>query len=98
MDFKGKVALITGAGYETGIGRATAATVSERGATVILADINGGGAEQVAEKLRNDGGDAVGITIDVTDQNQVNETVQKLVKEHGKIDILVNNAGISRPT
>src|SRR5699024_12443083 len=92
MDFKGRVALITGAGSETGIGRATAATLSERGATVILADINGNGAEQLAENLRNDGGNAVGITIDVTNQQQVKQTVKKLVQEHGKIDILVNNA------
>ena len=98
MDFKGRVALITGAGSEKGIGRATAATLNKRGATVILADINGDGAEQVAANLRKDGGDAVGITIDVTDQKQVNDTVQKLVEKHGKIDILVNNAGISRPT
>src|SRR5699024_11771320 len=96
MDFKGRVALITGAGSEKGIGRATAATLSKRGATVILADINGDGAEQIAENLRNDGGDAVGITIDVTDQKQVNETVEKLVEEHGKIDILLNNVCISR--
>ncbi|MCD2137545.1 SDR family NAD(P)-dependent oxidoreductase [Salinicoccus halitifaciens] len=98
MDFEGKVALITGGGSEKGIGRATALKLSERGATVILADVNGEGAKKVAEGIKKDGGNAIGITIDVTDYKQVNETVKQLKDEHGKIDILVNNAGISRPT
>ncbi|WP_342387883.1 SDR family NAD(P)-dependent oxidoreductase [Salinicoccus bachuensis] len=98
MDFSGKVALITGAGSEKGIGRATAVKLSERGATVIVADVNEAGVKQVAEGIRNEGGNAEGITMDITDQSRVADAVNTLVEKYGKIDILVNNAGISRPT
>ncbi|WP_031545659.1 SDR family NAD(P)-dependent oxidoreductase [Salinicoccus luteus] len=98
MDFSGKVALITGAGSEKGIGRATAVKLSEGGATVIVADVNEAGVKQVAEGIRDEGGNAEGITMDITDQSRVADAVNTLVEKYGKIDILVNNAGISRPT
>ncbi|WP_271397292.1 SDR family NAD(P)-dependent oxidoreductase [Salinicoccus roseus] len=98
MNFSGKVALITGAGSEKGIGRATAVKLSEGGATVIVADVNEAGVKQVAEGIRDEGGNAEGITMDITDQSRVADAVNTLVEKYGKIDILVNNAGISRPT
>jgi len=98
MDFSGKVALITGAGSEKGIGRATAVKLSEYGATVIVVDVNEEGVKQVAEGIRREGGNAEGVTLDITDQSGVDDAVNSLVDKYGKIDILVNNAGISRPT
>ncbi|HIW12063.1 MAG TPA: SDR family oxidoreductase [Candidatus Salinicoccus stercoripullorum] len=98
MDFTNKIALITGAGSEKGIGKATALQLSRRGAVVILADVNEEGTHQIAEEIVNDGGKAEGIKLDVTDKDEIDEKVTALIDKYKKIDILVNNAGISRPT
>jgi NAD(P)-dependent dehydrogenase (short-subunit alcohol dehydrogenase family) len=80
----GKIALITGAG--SGIGAATAALFSRSGATVLLVDIDGVRAQQVASELKN----ASAHTCDITDEAQVG----RLFAGIAKLDILVNCAGI----
>jgi 3-hydroxybutyrate dehydrogenase len=91
MKLDGKVALITGAA--SGIGHGIAKTYVGEGARVVIADLNAAGAAKAAEEL---GGKetAIGIAMDVTKEDQVNEGVEQTVKAFGRIDILVSNAGI----
>ena len=91
MKLDGKVALITGAA--SGIGHGIAKTYVGEGARVVIADLNAAGAAKAAEEL---GGKetAIGVAMDVTKEDQVNEGVEQTVKAFGRIDILVSNAGI----
>ena len=92
----GRVALITGAGSERGIGRAIASAYAEAGASVGLADVDEDGVRAAAEGLRAPGGKAVPLKMDISDPESVSEAVAKLERDLGPADILVNNAGISR--
>ncbi|MCQ9329366.1 3-hydroxybutyrate dehydrogenase [Pelistega suis] len=89
---KGKVALVTGAA--SGLGKEIAETYAKAGAAVGIADLNIEGANAVAEQIRAAGGQAIGLAMDVTDEEQVNKGVAALVAEFGTIDILVSNAGV----
>lgn len=89
---KGKVALVTGAA--SGLGKEIAETYAKAGAAVGIADLNIEGANAVAEQIRAAGGQAIGLAMDVTDEDQVNQGVAALVAEFGTIDILVSNAGV----
>jgi NAD(P)-dependent dehydrogenase (short-subunit alcohol dehydrogenase family) len=89
----GKIAVITGAAR--GIGFATADALSEAGATVIIADMNGEAAAKAAASLSTKGRKAFGETLDVTDPRAVERVHAAIVKAHGRVDILVNNAGIA---
>lgn len=87
----GKIALITGGGR--GLGAAICQTLAEVGATVIAADIQLDQAEQVVQAIREQGMEASALPLDITNNQQVETTVQKLVDQYGKIDVLINNAG-----
>ena len=91
MKLDGKVALITGAA--SGIGHGIAKTYVGEGARVVIADLNAAGAAKAAEEL-GDKETAIGIAMDVTKEDQVNEGVEQTVTAFGRIDILVSNAGI----
>ena len=91
MKLDGKVALITGAA--SGIGHGIAKTYVGEGARVVIADLNAAGAAKAAEEL-GDKETAIGVAMDVTKEDQVNEGVEQTVKAFGRIDILVSNAGI----
>jgi 3-hydroxybutyrate dehydrogenase len=88
----GKVALVTGAA--SGIGKETALVLAKAGAAVAIADLNLEGANAVAAEIRQAGGQAIGVAMDVTNEDAVNQGVDKTVAELGSIDILVSNAGI----
>jgi NAD(P)-dependent dehydrogenase (short-subunit alcohol dehydrogenase family) len=90
--FEGNVVLITGAAK--GIGKATALTFSEKGATVVLVDVLEKELKEVHGIFRNAGREVLSIQGDVSDNSQVQNAVKKTVKAFGKIDVLVNNAGI----
>jgi 3-hydroxybutyrate dehydrogenase len=92
MSLKGKVALVTGAA--SGIGREIALTYAKDGAKVVIADLNLQGAEAVAAEITKAGGTAMGLTMDVTSESDVDGGVDRAVKTYGSIDILVSNAGI----
>lgn len=92
FSLEGKVALVTGASY--GIGFAIARGYAEAGATICFNDIKEELVEQGLEAYKNLGIKAYGYVCDVTNEDQVNDMVQKIEKEVGVIDILVNNAGI----
>lgn len=94
----GRVALVTGAGSERGIGRAIASAYAAAGASVGLADVDEDGVRAAAEALRAAGGKTVPLRMDVTDRESVSEAVATLEREFGPVDILGNNAGISRST
>lgn len=91
-----KVAIITGAGG--GMGEATAIRFAAEGARVVICDIDGASVETVATQIRASGGDALALTIDVTDDAQVQRLVQTAVAQWGRLDILVNNAGVGSGT
>ena len=91
----GLVAIVTGAA--SGIGEASAVRLAEEGAIVMCADINGDEAEKVANAIRNSGFNAQSATIDISDDSQCDDLVNRSVSEFGSIDILVNNAGVNLP-
>jgi 3-hydroxybutyrate dehydrogenase len=92
MRLKDKVAYVTGAA--SGIGRAIAQIYAREGAAVAIADMNADAAEAAARDIQQNGGRAIGVVVDVTDEAQVNASVEKTVAELGGVDILVANAGI----
>lgn len=92
--FKNENVLITGAAV--GIGRATAIRFAEEGANLILVDLNDEKLKQVKEETEKFGVKVITFAIDVSNEDAVNEVVEKAVKEFGKIDILVNNAALWR--
>lgn len=89
---EGRVALITGGAGA--IGRATARRFVAEGAAVVVADRDETGAEEVAAALRADGGQALGVAVDVTSDASVAAMVGKAVAGFGRIDILFTCAGV----
>lgn len=87
MRMQGKVAIVTGAA--SGIGRAIAERYLQEGAKVAIADIRG--AAETAQAL---GPSALGVTMDVTDEKQVDDGVAQVVRKFGGVDVLVSNAGV----
>jgi NAD(P)-dependent dehydrogenase (short-subunit alcohol dehydrogenase family) len=92
MDFTGKVALVTGGG--NGIGRATSVAFARLGAKVVVVDRDGAGAQATAGIIRQNGGDAVAVTADVTKSADVKAYVTAAIDNYGRIDCFFNNAGI----
>jgi hypothetical protein len=95
MDFRGKVAVVTGAA--TGIGEATAVLLAERGAAVLVADIDDEGGEKVVAAIQGAGGRAAYLHVNVADEAQVDAMVDVAVAEFGGLHLAVNNAGIAQP-
>lgn len=91
---KGKTAVVTGAA--SGIGQAIATRFAEERATVVVADVDGENARSVVEDIRSDGGEAVSIEVDVSDNNSVQSMAEKIEERFGMVEVLVNNAGINR--
>jgi len=91
-DLKNKVVIITGA--RRGMGKADAILFAENGAKVCLADISQEECEKVADEIKKNGGEAMAVKCDVTNEKEVEAMVKKTVDKWGKLDILVNNAGI----
>ena len=89
---KGTVALVTGA--SSGIGAATAAALADHGAAVALAARRTDRMETLAAGIRDQGGTALVMECDVTDQQQAAGAVQRTVAELGRLDTLINNAGV----
>ena len=92
MSLQNKVALVTGAA--SGIGRECALTLARKGATVVIADLNQAAADAVAEQIKQAGGKAMGVVMDVTSEEAVNAGTDLAAKTFGVFDILVANAGI----
>jgi 3-oxoacyl-[acyl-carrier protein] reductase len=93
MRLHGKVALITGAA--NGIGLATTLRFAKEGAKIIMWDVSAKG-QEVAEQLRQEGGEAIFQKVSVTDEAEVQRAVAEAHAHFGRIDILINNAGITK--
>ena len=93
-EFEGKVALVTGAG--SGIGRSTAYAFAERGAKVVVADVDVKGGEATVDDIIQSGGEAIFVKTDVSKSEEVQALVNKAVETYGKLDCALNNAGINR--
>jgi 3-hydroxybutyrate dehydrogenase len=92
MKLKDKVAIVTGAA--AGIGKEIAVTYAREGAKVAIADLNLDAANATAAELRAGGGQAMGVAMDVVNEDAVNKGVAAVVAAYGGVDILVSNAGI----
>jgi NAD(P)-dependent dehydrogenase (short-subunit alcohol dehydrogenase family) len=94
-DFKGQVALVTGA--SSGMGLATARAFAEQGASVTLADINEDALRAATNELTSAGHHVLGVVCDVSDEDQVAALVNRTVASFGRVDMAFNNAGIMIP-
>ncbi|WP_200760905.1 3-hydroxybutyrate dehydrogenase [Effusibacillus dendaii] len=87
-----KIALVTGAA--SGIGLEISRTFAREGATVVISDVNEEAAFRAALQLQSDGYKALGVTCDVTNEDQFQTCIETAARSYGRIDILVNNAGM----
>lgn len=91
MRLKNKVAIITGSAR--GIGKAIAEKFAQEGAKVVIADLNGKTAEITAKELQKKKFEAMAVEMDVTNEEQVEAGIARVIAAYGGIDILVSNAG-----
>jgi 3-oxoacyl-[acyl-carrier protein] reductase len=95
MKLKDKIAVITGA--SSGIGSEIAIQFAKEGATVIINYSNSSdGAEKVKKEIEEFGGKGIIIKCDVSNYNDVDKMIEKIIEDYKKIDILVNNSGVTR--
>lgn len=92
MRLKNKVAIVTGSG--SGIGRGIARGFAEEGARVVVCGRRLQKVQEAVTELRSNGGDALGVQVDVTEEASIKELVSASVEAYGTIDVLVNNAGV----
>ena len=93
FNFKGRVAIITGAGQ--GIGRAVSHAFAEAGAHAVVSDIDLNKAEYVFSEIQSKGGSGIAVELDVSDSKNIKKMVSQVMQIYKRIDILVNNAGIA---
>lgn len=92
---QGKVAIVTGAASNPGLGYSTAMTLAREGAKLVVTDLDLAGAEACAAAIREAGGEALALEQDVTDEAGWKTLMTQAVSTFGKLDVLVNNAGIA---
>jgi 3-oxoacyl-[acyl-carrier protein] reductase len=94
MDFglDDKTALVTGGAGR--IGSVDCKTLAAEGAEVVVLDVDEDGAQDIADEIEDDGGDAYAVKCDLTDREEVAQTVEELQETTGGVDVLVNNAGM----
>ncbi len=94
LELLGKVALVTGAAQ--GIGKAIALLLAEKGADVVVSDINVEKAQETAREIEEKGRKSMALKVNVADPDEVEKMVEAIIERFSRIDILVNNAGITR--
>lgn len=93
-ELKGRVAVVTGAGSERGIGCATAALLAEQGMKLVLADVDAAELDARVTQLRGKGADAIGVETDVSDYAAVKRLADVAYERHGEVNVLLLNAGV----
>ncbi len=94
LGFKGKVALVTGAGSQIGFGKEIAVLLAKEGCdNVVVTDINPEDVEKTAAAVKKLGAKSISIKADITKKDEVGSMVKKVIDQYGKIDILCNVAG-----
>lgn len=96
FELENRVAIVTGSGSKKGIGRTIALTLAKQGAAVVVADLNMDGIQDTVNAIKEAGGKALGVELNVTSKESNEAMVEKVLQTFGRIDILVNNAGISQ--
>ncbi|MDF7680154.1 (S)-acetoin forming diacetyl reductase [Enterobacteriaceae bacterium ESL0689] len=96
MKINSKVAVVTGAGQ--GIGRAIALRLSKDGFQIGCLDFNPATAQETAKLIKDAGGDALAVAVDVSHRDQVFAAVDQIVDHFGRLDVMVNNAGLGPTT
>lgn len=89
---EGKVILVTGAAR--GLGAAICRILSEEGVIIVATDVNAPLLEETVADILAAGGKVASYAMNVTDENSVEDTLQSVMEEHGRIDAVINNAGI----
>jgi len=89
-----KVVIVTGAAR--GIGAGIAADLAEKGAHLVIADLNADAARQTASKISSAGGSAIAVAVDVSSRKSVKALIDETVSRFGRLDVMFNNAGISQ--
>ncbi len=92
FDLDGAVAVITGAG--SGIGRATARSLADRGARVAVSDINTERAEETAALVVTAGGEAIAVNVDIARQSDLEDLRDRCLQRFGRVDVVFNNVGV----
>lgn len=93
ISYRDRIAIVTGAG--SGIGKALAEQMAEKGAHVIASDISSERIEKTAEIIEKAGGKVTAVTLDVSDYDAVKKVIDDTFEHHGRVDFLFNNAGIA---
>ena len=94
--FDNQVVIVTGSGSPKGIGKTIAKTFAKQNAAVVIADVNAVGVEEVVNEIKAAGGEAMGVVVNITSEESVNEMVKKVMDNYGRFDDFVINAGISQ--
>src|SRR5258708_27955302 len=92
MRLKDKVAIVTGAA--SGIGKEIAIIFAREGAKVAIADLDQKATDAIAREIDPTGNRAVGVAMDVANEQQVDDGTAKIVATYGRLDVLISNAGI----
>ncbi|RAX40445.1 glucose 1-dehydrogenase [Rhizobium tropici] len=90
----GKVVIVTGSAR--GIGAGIASDLADKGAHVVIADLNAEAAQRTASKISSQGGSAIAVGVDVSSRKDVRTLIETTVSHFGRLDVMFNNAGISQ--
>jgi len=94
MQFNNEVAIITGG--SSGIGKATALAFAQRGAKVVVSDINIENGEATAQLIKDKGGEAIFVKTNVANDQEVQQLIEQCLQTYGRLDHMINNAGIGQ--